>query len=65
VSTRIDITNMEGVAPPFRMNIRIGEGPYLNRVVLGVPDDLDIVAREPGGLKLPPPPDLTPDHLLE
>jgi hypothetical protein len=40
VSVRITITNMAGTPPPFKSYIRIGEGPYIDRVVIGVPDEI-------------------------
>lgn len=39
VTAKISITNMTGLPPPFKSYIRIGEGPYINRVVLGLPDE--------------------------
>lgn len=38
VTARVTINNMAGTGPPFKTYIRIGEGPYINRVVLGIPD---------------------------
>lgn len=40
IASQVIIRNMSGVPPPFKTYIRIGDGPYINRVVLGLPDVL-------------------------